>query len=149
MSGYALPVGFHFKVEFDVPQATDRDVRFRDVSGLSMELEEQVYNEGGENRFSHRLPVRAKYPDLVLKRGMFIDTGLRGWILDAVQNLVVRPVTVWVTLLNSEHQPLQTHTVVGAWPKKWVISDFGAESSEVVIETLELAYQYFRVDGGH
>ncbi len=122
------------------------DVRFRDVSGLTMELEEQTYNEGGENRFSHKLPVRGRYPDLVLKRGLLVDSGLRTWILDAVQNLVVRPVTVWVTLLNEKHEPLQTYTVVGAWPKKWVVSDFGAETSEVVIETLELAYQYFRVD---
>jgi phage tail-like protein len=146
MTVYPLPVGFHFKAEFDVPGATDRDVRFRDVSGLTMELEEQSFNEGGENRFSHKLPVRGRYPDLVLKRGLLVDSGLRKWVLDAVHNLVIQPVTVWVTLLDETHAPLQTYTVVGAWPKKWVISDFSAESSEIVIETLELAYQYFRVD---
>ena len=146
MSVYLPPVGFHFNAEFDVPAATKRDVRFRDVSGLTMELEEETYNEGGENRFSHKFPVRGRYPDLVLKRGLLVDSGLRGWVLDAVQNLVIQPVTVWVTLLDETHAPLQTYTVVGAWPKKWVISDFNAESSELVIETLELAYQYFRVD---
>ena len=146
MSVYLPPVGFHFKVEFDVPDATERDVRFRDVSGLTMELEEQTYNEGGENRFSHKFPVRGRYPDLVLKRGLLIDSGLRNWVLDAVQHLVIQPVTIWVTLLDESHAPLQTYTVVGAWPKKWVISDFSAETSEIVIETLELAYQYFRVD---
>jgi phage tail-like protein len=36
--------------------------------------------------------------------------------------------------------------VTGAWPKKWSVSDFSAETSDVVIETLELAYQTFRVD---
>jgi len=59
---------------------------------------------------------------------------------------VIVPITVWVTLLNESHEPLQTYTVVGCWPKKWVISDFSAESSQIVVETLELAYQYFRVD---
>lgn len=142
----APPVGFHFRVEFDVPGATDRDMRFRDVSGLTMELEEFSYNEGGENRFSHKFPVRGRYPDLVLKRGLLVDSGLRGWIMDAIDNLVVSPATVWVTLLNAEHQPLQTYSVFGAWPKKWVISDFGAEASEIVIESLELAYKYFRVE---
>jgi len=146
MSVYIPPVGFHFKAEFDVSGADDRDVRFRDVSGLTMELEEQTYNEGGENRFSHKFPVRARYPDLVLKRGLLKDSGLRKWVLDAVHNLVIQPVTVWVTLLDETHAPLQTYTVIGAWPKKWVISDFSAESSEIVVETLELAYQYFRVD---
>jgi len=146
MSVYIPPVGFHFNAEFDVPGASQRDVRFRDVSGLSMELEEQTYNEGGENRFSHKLPVRGRYPDLVLKRGLLLDSGLRSWVLDAVQNLMIQPVTVWVTLLDEKHAPLQPYTVVGAWQKKWVVSDFSAESSEIVIETLELAYQYFRVD---
>jgi len=146
MSVYIPPVGFHFKAEFDVSGATERDVRFRDVSGLTMELEEQTYNEGGENRFSHKFPVRGRYPDLVLKRGLLKDSGLRRWVLDAVHNLVIQPVTVWVTLLDETHAPLQTYTVIGAWPKKWVISDFSAESSEIVVETLELAYQYFRVD---
>lgn len=142
----APPVGFHFRVEFDVPGATDRDMRFRDVSGLTMELEEFSYNEGGENRFSHKFPVRGRYPDLVLKRGLLVDSGLRGWIKNAIDSLVVSPATVWVTLLNAEHQPLQTYSVFGAWPKKWVISDFGAEASEIVIESLELSYKYFRVE---
>ena len=126
--------------------AIDRDIQFRDISGLSMELEEQSFNEGGENRFSHKFPVRGRYPDLVLKRGLLLDSGLRQWVVDAVQNLVIAPVTVWVTLLDEAHEPLQTYTVVGCWPKKWVISDFSAESSQIVVETLELAYQYFRVD---
>jgi len=143
---YTPPVGFHFRVEFDVPGAGDRDMRFRDVSGLTMELEEYSYNEGGENRFSHKFPVRGRYPDLSLKRGLLVDSGLRAWIMDAIHNLVIAPATVWVTLLNDEHQPLQTYSVFGAWPKKWVISDFGAEASEIVIETLELSYKYFRVE---
>ncbi|MBI1181875.1 MAG: phage tail protein [Alphaproteobacteria bacterium] len=146
MSVYTPPVGFHFNAAFDVSGATDRDVRFRDVSGLTMELEEQTYNEGGENRFSHKFPVRGRYPDLVLKRGLLTDSGLRQWVLDAIHNLVISPVTVWVSLLDETHAPLQTYTVVGAWPKKWVVSDFNAESSEIVVETLELSYQYFRVD---
>lgn len=146
MTVYAPPVGFHFSVTFDLPQATAKDVRFRDVAGLTMELEEFSYAEGGENRFSHRLPVRGRYPDLVLKRGLLIDSGLKDWIRDAVQNFVVQPVTVWIKLLNPDHEPLQTYTVTHAWPKKWSISDFSAESSAVVVESLELAYRQFRID---
>lgn len=146
MALYTPPVGFHFRVEFDLPGAGDADIRFREVSGLSMELEEETFNEGGENRFSHKLPVRGRYPDLVLKRGLLTGTGVRAWIEDAVQNLVIAPTTLWVTLLNDTHEPLQTYTVTGAWPKKWSISDLSAENSDIVVETLELAYQTFRVD---
>lgn len=146
MSVYDPPLGFHFSVTFDLAAAGSRDIRFRDVSGLTMELEEMAYAEGGENRFTHRLPVRARYPDLVLKRGLLIGSGLTGWIKDAIQNLTIQPVTVWVKLLGPDHQPLQSYTVTGAWPKKWSISDFSAETSAVVVESLELAYQQFRID---
>jgi len=66
--GYYPPVGFHFKVEF-VGIGNDNDVRFQSVSGLSVEFDTEAYEEGGENRFEHTLPVRTKYPDLSLKRG--------------------------------------------------------------------------------
>ncbi len=145
MTLYTPPVAFHFSVSFDLPEATAKDIRFRDVAGLTMEVEELVFAEGGENRYSHRLPGRARYGDLVLKRGLLTDSGLRRWVLDAVESLIIVPVTVWVSLLNEAHDPLQTYTFVGAWPKKWVISDFNAESSAIVVESLELSYRHFRV----
>jgi phage tail-like protein len=71
---------------------------------------------------------------------------VRKWCQDAIENLEIKPVTVWVTLLNDAHEPLQTYTVVNAWPKKWSVSDFNAESGEVVVESLDLAYQRFKLD---
>ncbi|MCG6901991.1 MAG: phage tail protein [Rhodobacter sp.] len=140
------PVSFHFLVEFDLPDAGEQDIRFREVSGLTMELEQETYSEGGENRFTHKFPVRASYPDLTLKRGMMSNSVVAAWIRDAVQNFVISPTTVWVKLLNDAHEPLETYTFVNVWPKKWVVSDFNAETSDYVVETLELAYNYFRVN---
>ncbi len=138
------PLGFHFLVEFDLPELAT-EFRFREVSGLSRELEEETHAEGGENRFSHRLPGRARYGDLVLKRGLLVDSALKEWCDDAILDLEIRPANLLVSLLNEKHEPLQSYSVVSAWPKKWSLSDFNAESSEVVIESLELAYQYFRI----
>ncbi|HUF10349.1 MAG TPA: phage tail protein [Rhodothermales bacterium] len=140
------PVGFHFRVEFGLDGVEDNDFRFRDVSGLSMELEEETHNEGGENRFVQKFPVRGRYPDLVLKRGLLTDSKVTQWCKAAIQNLDIEPITVWVTLMNENHEPLQTYTFVNAWPKKWNASDLNAEASEIVVESLELAYQYFRID---
>ncbi len=139
------PVGFHFRVEFGLPDVTDNDFRFRDVSGLSMEVEEESVNEGGENRFIQKLPLRGRYPDLVLKRGLLTDSAVRDWCIAAIQELDIQPTTVWVTLLNDRHEPLQTYTFVNAWPRKWNVSDFNAEASEIVVESLEIAYQYFTI----
>ena len=143
---YYPPVGFHFSVVFDIPGIGDIDFKFREVSGLSLELEEESVTEGGENRFIQKLPIRARYPDLVLKRGLLTNSTLFTWCKEAIYNLDIQPVTVWVNLLNEEHEALQQYIFTNAWPKKWNISDFNAESSDIVIETLELAYQFYRIE---
>ncbi len=143
--GYYPPVGFHFKVEF-VGIGNDNDVRFQSVAGLSLEYDTESYKEGGENRFEHKLPLRTKYPDLSLKRGMLTDSKVIKWCLDALQNRDFKPAQINIILLNEEHQPLKTWNVYNAWPKKWSVSDFNSQDNSIVIETLELSYNYFTVN---
>ena len=143
--GYYPPVGFHFKVEF-VGIGNDNDMRFQSVAGLTMEYDTESFKEGGENRFEHKLPLRTKYPDLSLKRGMLTDSKVIEWCLDALQNRDFKPAQINVMLLNEEHQPLKTWNVYNAWPKKWSVSDFNAQDNSIVIETLELSYNYFTVN---
>lgn len=145
---YSIPRSFHFKVEFlDIPGVTANDIKFQDVSGLNAEVGVEEVKSGGENRFSHRLPTRAKYNNLVLKRGMLIDSGLVKWFTDAVENFSFSPATIIVKLLDKDHQPLQSWSFIKAWPVKWSISDFKATDNAIVVETIELAYQYFKRGG--
>lgn len=146
--GYYPPVGFHFRVEFlkmqgNTPIGSDNDVRFQSVTGLSVEYDAESFKEGGENRFEHKLPVRTKYPDLSLKRGMLTDSGVINWCLDAFQKRSFAPAHIIVTLLNEQHQPLKTWHVYNAWPKKWSVSDLNAQENSIVVETLDLSYSYF------
>lgn len=140
------PVGYHFRVEFqDVPDLIHRDTFFRDVGGLSQELESETVVSGGENRFSYKLPTRAQYPNLTLKRGLFKDSGLIKWVTDAIVHLDIKPATILVSLLNEKHEPLISYQCINAWPQKWSISDFNAQESQLVVENLELVYQYFQI----
>ena len=141
MSNYYPPVGFHFLVEF----ANHGDeCQFQSVSGLSVDLETEEIKEGGENRFTHKLPVRAQYPNLILKRGLLVNSGLLNWCSDAIENFKIEPTNVIIKLLNEKSEPLMSWNVVQAWPVKWAISDFNAEENRLVIETLELTYSYFK-----
>lgn len=146
MALYTPPAAFHFRAEFDLGATTAADMEFSDVSGLNVEVTEEEVREGGENRYVHKLPGRAKYTNVVLKRGLLVDTGLRDWILDTVQTLTVVPVTVWIKLLDAEHAPLRTWTLIGCWPVKWTVGDFSAQQSALAVESLELAYTRFKVD---
>lgn len=140
------PVSFHFRVAFQgVPGLQRQDAFFQEVTGLSRELETESLKSGGENRFTFKLPTRAQYPSLVLKRGLFLDSGILNWVNDAIYNLDIKPVTVLVALLNDRHEPLQTYQCVNAWPQKWSVADFNAQESKILVETMELAYQYFTI----
>jgi phage tail-like protein len=144
MAVYYPPVGFHFKVEFLGISSGDFDTRFQEVSGLSAEVTTEELAVGGENRFTYRLPNRARYNNLILKRGMVQDSNLISWFSDAIEDFVFKPVDVNVYLLNENHEISATWVLLQAYPVKWSVSDFKAQESSLVIETIELAYQYFR-----
>lgn len=143
--GYYPPVGFHFKVEFPAI-GNNNDTRFQNVSGLNLEFDVENVKEGGENRFEHKLPGRAKYADLSLKRGLLTDSAVIKWMLDALKNRDIRPTDITISLLNEMHQPLITWKVHNAWPRKWSVSDFNAAENSVVIETLDLCYSHFDIE---
>ena len=143
---YIPPVSFHFRVVFLDIDTVDNDMLFQSVSGLSASIETDSVKEGGENRFTHTIPVRSQYDDLILKRGVLTDSGVIRWCRDALEGFTFQPTTVLVQLLNDEHQPLVTWNVIHAWPKKWSVTDLDAEKSELLIETLELSYDFFTVD---
>lgn len=146
MANYYPPVGFHFKVEvLDLPPNA-HDVRFTEVSGLSVELGTEEIAEGGENRFLQKFPTRAKYPELVLKRGLLVNSEIVKWIRDCIEDLNIQPKNIDIKLLNEKHEPMLTWHVINAYPTKWAVSDLNASNNAVVIESLQFFYQYFRVD---
>jgi phage tail-like protein len=146
MAVYYPPVGFHFKVEVLGLPPNDYDVRFTEVGGLSVEMGTEEIAEGGENRFIQKFPTRTRYPELVLKRGLLLNSEILKWIRQCVEDLDIQPKDLDVKLLNEEHMPLLTWHVFGAFPTKWAVSDLNASGNAVVIETLQMFYKYFRLD---
>src|SRR5437868_5188800 len=151
MADYHPPVSFHFKVEFGFKEElhgvapTENDIMFQSVGGLSAEMQTETIKEGGENRFEHELPVRTKFNNLILKRGVIKDSSLIKWCLNTFQHLEIRPVDLEVKLLNEKHDPLMTWAIKQAWPKKWAVEDLTAMDSKVLIVSLELRYQFFTI----
>src|SRR5687768_10726841 len=141
---YYPPWGFYYKVQFEISKEKN-DVRFQTISGLAVEYDYENYKEGGENRFEHKLPIRTKYSDLVLKRGMLQNSEVIKWCLDAFRDRTFRPADINIILLNEKGEPLRSWKIIKAIPKKWSVSDFNSMENAIVVETLELAYQYFTI----
>ncbi|MBN2486388.1 MAG: phage tail protein [Bacteroidales bacterium] len=147
MALYYPPVGFHFVVRFEgllLKYPGIPDIGFQSVSGISSEISIEEYHEGGENRFKHKFPNPITYQNLILKRGMLIGSQLMQWYKDSVESYSFSANDITVILLNGDHIPLQAWNFIKAFPVKWNITDFNAEQSSIVIESVEFAYQYFR-----
>jgi phage tail-like protein len=151
MATYYPPVSFYFTVNI-AGVGTEADSSFQEISGLHAERGVLELNEGGENRFAWRLPERAKFENLVLRRGMMpSNSGLASWCKTVIESDLQVPIstnTVVVSLLNASAEPLMVWNFVGAWPVKWSASDLSAERNELAIETLELAYSYYTKSPG-
>jgi phage tail-like protein len=145
MARYVPPVGFHFRVDV-VGLSGGDDLRFTEVGGLAVEMGSEEVPEGGENRFVQKYPTRAKYPELVLKRGLLTSSKVWDWIRECVVDLMITPRAIDVVLLNEAHEPLMTWYVVGAWPTKWAVADLNAANNSYSVETLQFAYQHFTVN---
>jgi phage tail-like protein len=143
MAIYYPPVSFHFRVEFTNAASGDTDMQFQEISGLKAELGVEELPVGGENMFTYKLPGRAKYGNLILKRGMLSNSGLIDWFKKAIENFEFSPVDINVHLLDENHEPCATWAFLQAYPVKWSISDFKASENALAIETIELAYQFF------
>jgi phage tail-like protein len=144
MAIYYPPPAFHFKVSIEVEGAGDKDTRFQEVSGIGVEISTEELVEGGENRFAHQLPTGARHGNLVLKRGLLTSSKLIKWVRDAVEKMAFSPVTVIVTLLDKEQEPLASWQFINAWPVKWTLGNLNSTDNSVLVETLELTYQYQR-----
>ena len=141
------PAGFHFIVFFFIGGVVPNpfDLRFKKVSGLSSTIETETLNEGGENLYTHKLPTRIKYDNLVLERGMVVGSPLNIEFNVAMTTMKFAPGNVMVTLLNDSSIPVGGWLFLKTYPVKWSVSDLDADQNTIVIDTMELAYTRFQI----
>jgi phage tail-like protein len=136
------PAAFSFKVNV-VGVSGAYEGSFQEVKGISVKIGSFPLKEGGENRFTHRLPEPPKYENLVLKRGMVLNSGLISWARDALENFHITTKNVVVNLIDETGAPLAAWSFEKAYPVALSFSDLKAQDNAIMIETLELSYDYF------
>lgn len=137
------PLGFRFSVFFFIGGVVPNplDFRFKKVSGIGSTISTSTLNEGGQNLYSHKLPERVQYENLVLERGLAIGSPLVVEFNAAMSLFKFVPSNVLVSLLDEAGIPISSWLFTNAYPVKWTVSSLDADSNTVVIETMELSYQ--------
>lgn len=141
------PGAFYFQLSFIGASGKD-SVIFKEISGITMEMGTEEIAEGGNNSFEHRVPTSVKYSNLILKRGLVPkDSEIITWCmktLDGNLNGVVETKNIVVTLLNETGDSLKSWSFENAWPVKWEASGLNSMNNEVLIESLEFSYAFFK-----
>jgi phage tail-like protein len=132
--------GFRFLVEIEGITGGS----FTRVKGLGRELKHESFKEGGVNDYEHKLVSLASYPPLVLEHGLALPM-LWQWVDNAVNGIIVRH-KISIRLLNESGLPAWTWHADHALPVKWSCTDLDANSSQILMETIELAHHGLRRD---
>ncbi|MDR1679400.1 MAG: phage tail protein [Prevotellaceae bacterium] len=143
-----LPVAFYFSVEIQ-GEPKIGELTFKEVSGLTIEVETETIREGGLNNYEHKLPKGVKHPNLALKSAVRKTDTINEVLLQKWQKTVFNsdfalPIplrSIIVKLLNANGKPLRTWTCTNAYPVKIETDSFDAEKNQIAIETLEFCYQ--------
>jgi phage tail-like protein len=138
-----LVLGSRFSVIFMVGGVLPNplDIRFQRVSGLAATVETSTLVEGGQNLYSHRLPTRVSYQNLVLERGFVVGSPLNIEFNVAMSLFKFLPSNVMISVLNGDGVPISAWLFMKAYPVRWATADLNAAEDRVLIDTLELCYQ--------
>lgn len=129
-------LGFRFQVEVDGLLFAG----FTEVSGLSVEIDTDTYNEGGYNDFVHILPKTVKYQNIVLKQGILYSDQMWTWMREVMDGKIKKR-NGRIILMGPNGMTAWYWEFTGAYPVKWTGSDLNATGGEVFVETIELCHQ--------
>lgn len=111
---------------------------FAAVSGLSSELEYDVYTEGGTFQPVY-LAKGLKYENIVLRRGTAPYEPLALWF-ETVRTGVITKYPMIITMMNNSGIPVKIWTVLDAMPVKVDYGELDAMSGQVSLTTVELVH---------
>ena len=116
-------------------------VGFQKVGGLSREVEVVEYFENMYDH-AHKLPGRESVSEVTFERGMYADDYLQGLYEKVFNNNTVRN-TVVIQICDRFGAIKREFKCAEAWFSKYECADLDATSSDVIIETLTMVFEYF------
>jgi phage tail-like protein len=137
-----------------VPDLSGSMAAFNEVTGIEASVDVVEFRQGNAHSLAPvKIPGLVKHGNITLKMGYTIGNGFKKWIQDCVSETrgAMPRKTVTIELLDiRDTTPNSTYTetkgsilwvLKEAWVTKYSGPDLNASTSEVAIESVELAYE--------
>jgi phage tail-like protein len=133
-------VSYTFCLEIDGVSAAF----FKEGSGFdsSVEVIEHRENGKGGKEVIRKLPGRAKWSDIVLKRGSTDDMSLWDWhkkILDG--DIITARKNGSVVIYDTLFKEVARFNFTNGWPSKWKGPDLNTTNNQVAIEEITISHE--------
>ena len=130
-------VKFSFQVKWD-----STELVFQEVTGLSSETQVIEYRGGNSKVFSTvKMPGLQKFGNVTLKKGVFKGDKALWDKYNAIAMNTYKRSSITISLLDETNEVAMTWTLSNAFPTKITVTDMKADSNEVAVESIELAYE--------
>jgi len=139
---------FNFLVDLGAGSTDGPEAGFQEVSAISQEVTVAEYRNGNAKENSVvKLTGLNKVSDVTLKRGVIGSLNLYQWLNDIRNGNVSALRTVTIQLQNEDHSAtVLTFKLLRARIVKHSCGPFNAQSGEVAIEEMVLAYERLELE---
>ena len=121
---------------------------FQKISGIKVERAIDELTEGGFNEFTYEFPREFGYGHLTLETGLSSSDFFYKWMMYGKEQGFAhgQKLVLDQKLPDKAADAPKSWTFDGAFPVRWEISDLSIGNSQnVVIETLELSFNFFEL----
>jgi phage tail-like protein len=115
------------------------------IPGISIDVVE-YRTGGGEESGVQKLPGLARYPDVILRRGIIGSLDLYNWINEVRNGSSNAARTVTIQLLSEDRVPVVTWKLLRAWPAKYSGPTLDAKGTDIAMEELTLSYERLEME---
>ena len=127
---------------------------FSEVTGVEGTVDVIEFRQGNSGSLAPvKIPGLVKHGNVTLRMGYIIDSPFKTWVQECVSEVRGQMPRYDVTIelidinpaaptkLVTDHSGIRTWTLTNAWVTKYSAPDLDAKTSDVAIESVEIAYE--------
>jgi phage tail-like protein len=134
---------FYFALEINGTEVA----HFVECSGLKTTAEVFEIPEGGMNGMVHKRPGQSRWENIVLKVATNASTPLLEWRDKYLQDQFTKRTSDSgaITMYNNAGEVVRRFEFTNAWPVSWEGPSLNANSSELAVESVEIAHDGLKI----